>query len=75
MKKQINERILKTYGSVIISRRQGILLAKKLKDEGDIRLILIGGVEGIEDKPTHTDGMLDCYFKVKMVRVESIKPC
>lgn len=70
---EINERILRVYGSVIISKSQANLLTARMKDEGDVEITLIGGVEGNEVKPTHTEGKLDRILKVKAIRISNIK--
>jgi len=70
---EINERILLFYGKVMITPSQADTLTARRKDEGDVEITLIGGVEGEEIKPTHTEGKSDKFFKVKAIRVDNIK--
>ena len=69
----INERIVLFYGKVMITKSQAEILTARRKDEGDVEIVLIGGVEGEEMKPTHTEGTSDHIFKVKAIRTSSIK--
>ena len=73
MEEEINERILLFYGKAMISKSQADILTARRKDEGDVEILLIGGVEGEEMKPTHTEGTVDKIFKVKAIRVSDIK--
>lgn len=70
---EINERILLFYGKAMISKSQANILTARRKDEGDVEIVLIGGVEGEETKPTHTEGKSDKIFKVKAIRISNIK--